>query len=323
VARRRHATAEDPAIPPGPSTVDLHAHTLRSDGLLEPPALLAAAAAAGVRLFAITDHDDLSAYRELTAADRPPLPTGLQLLPGVEINCLTTGISGLWEGEIHVLGLGVDPADATFEATLLEQRSGRRVRFERTLRRLRELGMPVDDLAAELDPRETASLGRPTLARLLRAKGWVASVEDGFARYLGRGRPAYVPRQGIGPRAAISAIRAAGGLPVLAHFSEAAQRIDLVTELRDAGLGGLEVHYRTFDRETIASVAEVARQLGLVPTGGSDYHGDTSTYVEAHAGLWVPPEVGVGLLAALGAAPGTRSAPLPARPAAPGTGATR
>jgi len=308
VARRRHATAEDPTIPPGPSAVDLHAHTLRSDGILEPTTLIAAAADAGVRLFSITDHDDLSAYRELTGTNAPPLPAGLQLLPGVEINCLTTGIPGLWEGEVHILGLGVDPDDATFEATLVKQRSGRRVRFERTLQRLRELGMPVDDLAAELDPRETASLGRPTLARLLQAKGWVASVEDGFARYLGRGRPAYVPREGIGPRAAIAAIRLAGGLPVLAHFSEAPQRVDLVTELRDAGLGGLEVHYRTFDRGTIATVGAVARDLALVPTGGSDYHGDTGTYAAAHAELWVPPEVGVGLLAALAAAPTPGSA---------------
>jgi predicted metal-dependent phosphoesterase TrpH len=295
-------------VPPGPSTVDLHAHTLRSDGILEPTTLIAAAADAGVHLFSITDHDDLSAYRELTGTNAPPLPAGLQLLPGVEINCLTTGIPGLWEGEVHILGLGVDPDDATFEATLVEQRSGRRVRFERTLQRLRELGMPVNDLAAELDPKETASLGRPTLARLLQAKGWAASVEDGFARYLGRGRPAYVPREGIGPRAAISAIRSAGGLPVLAHFSEAPQRVDLVTELRDAGLGGLEVHYRTFDRGTIEAVGALARDLALVPTGGSDYHGDTGTYAAAHAELWVPPEVGVGLLAALAATPTPGSA---------------
>jgi predicted metal-dependent phosphoesterase TrpH len=168
--------------------------------------------------------------------------------------------------------------------------------------------MPVDDLAADMDPGVTAALGRPTLARLLQAKGWVTSVEDGFARFLGRGRPAYVPREGIGPRAAIGAIRSAGGLPVLAHFSEAPQRIDLLTELREVGLGGLEVYYRTFDRATIAALSDVARELALVPTGGSDYHGDTGTYAAAHAELWVPPEVGRGLLAALAAVPTSRSA---------------
>lgn len=286
-------------MPAAPSAIDLHSHTLRSDGLLEPRAILDAAAAVGVRLLAITDHDDVSAYRTLTASDAPPLPSGLTLLPGVEINCLGADLPALSEHEIHVLGLGIDPDDDAFEALLAKQRQGRRVRFEQTLDRLRALGLAIDDQAAELEPGQIASLGRPTIARLLQAKGFVTSVEDGFARYLGWGKPAYVPRHGIGPRAAIRAIQAAGGLPVLAHFSEAAERIDIVRELREHGLGGLEVYYRGFDQATVASVGEVARTLSLVPTGGSDYHGDTGPYAELHAGLWVPPEVGEQLLCAL------------------------
>ncbi len=297
--RRRHDPSDDPIVPPGPSTIDLHTHTIRSDGVLEPSALVSAAARAGVRLLAITDHDDLSAYRELVAPGASTVPAGLTLLPGVEINCLTGALPDLWESELHILGLGVDPDDGSFEATLAEQRSRRRVRFDRTLARLRELDLSVDDVADRLDPDETASLGRPTIARLLQAKGYVTSVEDGFARYLGRGRPAYVPREGIGPLEAIDAIRAAGGLPALAHFSEAAQRIQIVRELRDAGLGGLEVYYRSFDRETVMSVGAVAAELALVATGGSDYHGDTGTYAEAHAELWVPPDVGDRLATAL------------------------
>jgi len=302
VPRRRHDPAEDPVPPPGPSTIDLHSHTIRSDGVLEPADLVVAAAAEGVRLLAITDHDDLSAYRELTASSEGSraVPAGLTLLPGVEINCLTNGQPDLWESELHVLGLGVDPSDDAFEAMLAEQRRRRKVRFERTLSRLRALDMPVDDVAAELDPTATAALGRPTIARLLQRKGYVSSVEDGFARYLGRGRPAYVSREGIGPLEAIRAIRAAGGLPSLAHFSEAAERIAIVRELRDAGLGGLEVFYRSFDRATVASVQAVALELDLVPTGGSDYHGDTGSYAEAHAMLWVPPEVGERLATVLG-----------------------
>jgi hypothetical protein len=299
VPRRRHDSASDPVAPPAPSTVDLHTHTIRSDGLLEPWALVDAAAAVGVRLLAITDHDDLSGCRELAAAGSPPLPDGLALLPGVEINCLTSAMPDLWEGELHILGLGVDPGDDAFEATLATQREQRRVRFARTLERLRELGLPVDDVAATLDPARTASLGRPTVARLLQAKGHVASVEDGFARYLGRGRPAYVAREGLGPIEAIRAIRAAGGLAVPAHFSEAAERHAIVQELRQAGLGGLEVHYRTFDRATVEAVGAVAAELGLLATGGSDYHGDTGPYAAAHAELWVPPEVGERLMAAL------------------------
>jgi 3',5'-nucleoside bisphosphate phosphatase len=299
VPRRRHDSAAEPVAPPAPSTIDLHTHTIRSDGLLEPSALAAAAAAVGVRLLAITDHDDLSGYRELTTVDGPPLPAGLTLLPGVEINCLTSAMPDLWEGELHILGLGVDPADEAFEATLAAQRRHRRVRFARTLERLRDLGLPVDDVAATLDPTETASLGRPTVARLLQAKGHVTSVEDGFARYLGRGLPAYVAREGLGPLEAIRAIRAAGGIAVLAHFSEAAERRAIVRELREGGLGGLEVYYRTFERPIVDAVGAVAIELGLLATGGSDYHGDTGPYAAAHAELWVPPEVGERLAAAL------------------------
>ncbi|HSS36312.1 MAG TPA: PHP domain-containing protein, partial [Patescibacteria group bacterium] len=182
--RRRHDVASDPVAPPRPSTIDLHTHTLRSDGVLEPAALVAAAAAVGVRLLAITDHDDLSAFRELTEdPGGRAIPAGLTLLPGVEINCLTGDVPELWESELHILGLGVDPTDDALEATLVRQRDRRRVRFARTVDRLRELGLPVDDVAAELDPAQTASLGRPTVARLLQAKGYVTSVEDGFARY--------------------------------------------------------------------------------------------------------------------------------------------
>ena len=92
-----------------------------------------------------------------------------------------------------------------------------------------------------------------------------------------------MPRSGLGPVEAIEAIRAAGGLPSLAHFSEAPARIEVVRELADAGLGGLEVYYRSFDSATVFAVGEVATALRLVPTGGSDYHGDTGTYAEMHA----------------------------------------
>ncbi len=111
-----------------------------------------------------------------------------------------------------------------------------------------------------------------------------------------------MPREGLGPLEAISAIRGAGGLPSLAHFADADARFDLVKELATVGLGGIEVNYRHFDVQTTESVKAVARDLKLVPTGGSDYHGDTETYAEAHASLFVPDEVGMDVLSALGRA---------------------
>jgi len=284
-------------VPPSPSTIDLHTHTTRSDGLLTPAAIVRAAADAGVRLLAITDHDNLAGYREVVAAGA--VPPGITVIPGVEINAIVARELGVWEGELHILGFGLDPSDATLEATLSAQRGRRRERFERTVARLRELDLPIDEHLAELSDSDDDALGRPTVARALIAAGHAASVEDAFGRLIGWGMPGYIPRTGLGPVEAIEAIRAAGGIAVLAHFGEASSRVEVIRELVDAGLAGLEVHYRSFDAATVFAVGEVALALGLLATGGSDYHGDTMTYAEAHAGLWIPPEVGERLLAAL------------------------
>ena len=290
----------EPIVPPAPSTVDLHTHTRRSDGVLEPAELVRAAASSGVTTLALTDHDTLAGYREVTAAG---VPFGMTLIPGVEINALVTRDLGLWEGELHILGFGMDPDAEAFEAALSAQRGQRRIRFERTVDRLRELGLGIDAQVATLAPGGNDALGRPTVARALIAAGHAVTVEDAFRRLLGYGCPAYVPRLGLGPMEAIAAIRAAGGLPALAHFSEAPARIDIVRELVEAGLGGLEVYYRSFDQATVDAVGAVASDLGLTPTGGSDYHGDTGTYQESHVRLWVPPFVGEALIARLDSPP--------------------
>ena len=284
-------------VPPGPSMIDLHTHTTRSDGIVAPAELVAAIAAAGVRLLALTDHDTLAGYRDVVAARA--VPAGLELLPGVEINAIVPRDTGVWEGELHILGFGVDPDDGAFEATLARQRDSRRERFERTVERLRDLGYPIDDQLADLTQSEEDALGRPTIARALIAAGFAESVEDAFNRYIAWGRPGYVPRTGLDVVGAIGAIRAAGGLPVLAHFAEAPAHVETVRELAETGLAGIEVYYRSFDTTTVAAVGEVAATLGLLATGGTDYHGDLGPYADAHAALWVPPEVGPRLLGAI------------------------
>jgi predicted metal-dependent phosphoesterase TrpH len=189
----------------------------------------------------------------------------------------------------------MDPADDAFEDTLAGQRARRRERFARTVELLRELGLSIDAQLPDITDSTDTAVGRPTVARALMAAGHARSVEDAFSRLLAWGKPAYVPRTGLGPIGAIEAILAADGLPVLAHFGEAPARVDVVRELADAGLGGLEVYYRSFDVATVEAVGEVARKHDLVPTGGSDYHGDTGSYAEAHAALWVPPDVAAGI----------------------------
>ena len=298
----RHAPRPDDGEPfiPGDAVADVHAHSTRSDGVLEPAELVRQAYAAGIRLFAVADHDNLAGYRELVARGAAPLPDDLTLVPAVEINAVTRGLGlELFECELHVLGIGVDPADEAFEAALASQRGARRTRFHATVERLREIGMPIDAQVASLDLTADDALGRPTVARALVAAGFAESVEDAFRRLLAHGQPGYVPRTGLGPVEAIRAIRAAGGIASLAHFWQAPDRISLLRDLIAEGLDGLESHHRSFDPIAREKIGATARALGLVETGGTDYHGDTGPYAEAHAGLVMPDELVAGLRRAL------------------------
>lgn len=304
----RHARPVPAAGRAGTAEADLHSHSRRSDGVLEPAELARQARAAGVRLLAITDHDTLAAYRELTGAGGAALPAGLALVPGVEINALAGRLAeALPGGEFHVVGLGVDPGDERFEAALAAQRGARRARFRRVVARLRELGLGIDAQVDALDLADGDALGRPTVARALVAAGHASDVQDAFSRLIGHGGPAYVPREGLDPVGAIRAIRAAGGLASLAHFPEAPAREPLIRELMEAGLDGIETHHRSFDEATRGAMAALAARLGLVATGGTDYHGDYGPYAETHAELVMPAELVSGVRAALRA----RGRPVP------------
>ena len=297
-AVKRHHGGATGFVPPAPALADFHTHTLRSDGVLTPAQLVTAAAAVGVRAMAITDHDTLAGVRELRASGG--VPDGLEVIPGIEINTVVVDRDHVLEGEVHILGIGVDPDDEALEAALARQRDARRIRFEKMIGKLRDLGMSVD-AALETLPATTDedALGRPRVARALIAAGYATSIEDAFNRHLSRGRPAYVPREGLGPRDAIGAIRAAGGLASLAHYSEAVEHLDWIQELIEMGLNGLEVHYRAFDAETVQRMRGIATDYRLTWTGGTDFHGDGESYAEAHAQLWNPPEVLDGVRAAL------------------------
>jgi predicted metal-dependent phosphoesterase TrpH/GNAT superfamily N-acetyltransferase len=287
---KRHHAPTQRRVPPTPAGIDLHSHTSRSDGILTPSELVQAASAAGVRLLAITDHDTLAGVRDLRRS--AAIPPGLEVLPGIELNSVVTEPAELGEGEVHVLGIGVDPDDDELEGALARQRRSRRTRFERMVRLLRALGMPID---AELEQQppvdDDDALGRPRIARAMIAAGYATSVEDAFNRHLSKGRAAYVPRLGLNAVESIRAIRSAGGLASLAHFSEAKEHVPFIRELMDAGLNGLEVYYRAFELPVVETLRKVALDLRLVMTGGTDFHGDRESYAEAHAQLWVPDEI--------------------------------
>ncbi len=241
---------------------ELHAHTTASDGVLTPSALVEHALAAGLTALAVTDHDTLRGIPEAAARARE---LGLELIPGIEATCDAAG------QEVHILGLFVDPASRELAQEFARLRARRIERMHEMIAKLRKIGIKVD--AAEVMKREGASFGRPHLARALVASGAVASIDEAFRSYLGEGRPAYAAKALLPAAAGIAAIRAAGGIAVLAHPGRYKAPVPL-EPLAAAGLGGLEVYYPTHNPEQTARFASDAHRLGLVATGGADFHGD-------------------------------------------------
>jgi predicted metal-dependent phosphoesterase TrpH len=246
--------------------IDLHTHTTASDGTLAPRALVRLAVQRGVRVLAVTDHDSTDGLVEAMeeAAQHPPLT----IVPGLEINCDIPGT------EIHVLGYFIDWQAPWFQEFLQEQRTERTARVYRMAERLAELGMPIDPAEVFRVAGEGAP-GRPHVAQVMVRRGYVGSVREAFDRYLKATGPANVPRKRLSPRDAVAVIRRAGGVPVVAHPG-LASRDDLIPELVDAGLMGIEAYYAEHSPAQTASYLDLCRRLGLVATGGSDYHGPQS-----------------------------------------------
>lgn len=242
---------------------DLHLHSTCSDGVYTPIQLARLVQRADVTLFSLTDHDTLSG---LSAASDAAYERGLAFLPGVEIN--TEG-----EEEIHILGYGVqadDPVLNKFFQRMAEERIERVQIMANKLKSLR-MPVPIDEIISSAGP----SVGRPHLARAMVRQGYVAETAAAFDRYLGHGRPAYAPRKKISTSAAIMMLRERGAVPVLAHpglLNRAPALINpLLNAWQDAGLMGIEV-YHPANRGNYAYWDRIARERGLLVTGGSDYH---------------------------------------------------
>ena len=243
--------------------IDLHTHSTASDGVLSPTALIAYAAERGVRVLGLTDHDTVSGIAEARAAGEE---RNVEVVPGVE---LSTQVNGR---EVHILGYFIDATDAAFIARLEELAARRRVRIERMVARLGEIGVPLDP-ARVFELAGTGSIGRPHVARAMIERGYVASVSEAFDRYLARDRPGYVPRQPFSPEEAVSLIRGTGGVPVLAHPGTTGDIEGTLDRLEPVGLLGVEVYYGEYDHETRQALKAVADRRGLIATGGSDFHG--------------------------------------------------
>lgn len=243
-------------------SVDLHSHTTASDGTFRPGRLVRRAVKNGVRVLAITDHDTTAGLPEaLEEAAR----WSIDIIAGIEIN------TEFRDREVHILGYFIDTENAELRRRLEYVRERRQTRVRRILERLHDLGLEVtEDDVARFGRGD--SLGRPHVAQALVARKHALHVADAFDRFLGRERPAYVPRESLSAPEAIQLIRAAGGVPVLAHPMYL-QSDAVIEELIAAGLGGIEANYPTHTVAHREHFIELAQTNGLGITGGSDFHG--------------------------------------------------
>ncbi len=249
-------------------TVDLHSHTTASDGSDTPSRLVEVAVEAGLEVLAITDHDTQEGVAEAREAAGE---AGLDLIAGVELSLEFD------RGGMHMLVLWLEPGPGPLQERLSGLQSGRGSRNEKIVDLLTESGMPVsiEEVIAESGG---GSVGRPHIAAVMVARGYVPDIKTAFDLWLGTGRPAYVGRPRLEPEEAIALARGSGAVPVLAHphtlgITTAAEMATVLERLRSAGLVGLEALYSSYHRHEREGYADLARRFGLIATGGSDYHG--------------------------------------------------
>ena len=252
--------------------VDLHAHSTASDGSDTPSALVQLAIEKGLTALALTDHDTqegLPEAREAAGAAE------IELIPGTELSLNFDG------GGMHLVVLWLEPGPGPLQDRLKGLQDGREGRNVRIVEALGSLGMPVTIEEVE-EEAGGGSVGRPHIAAVMVRHGYVPDIKTAFDLWLANDRPAYVGRPRLNPEEAIQLTRESGAVPILAHphtlgIHRAARMADVLNRLCAAGLVGLEAAYSAYQRHERYGYADLARRFGLVPSGGSDYHG---TYKE-------------------------------------------
>jgi 3',5'-nucleoside bisphosphate phosphatase len=262
--------------------IDLHLHTTASDGRSTPEALVAEAAAAGIRTMAVTDHDTVAAIRAVQISARA---ASVDVVPGIEITAVLDG------QDVHVLGYFLDATDAALLEFLARQRADRRRRLGEIVDRLARLGVPVDADALAINAgRETGkAVGRPLVAAALVAAGYVKDIAEAFEKYLAEGRPGFVGRRGAEPAEVVAIIARAGGLAAVAHPGKL-RRDDIIAPLARDGMPAIEVFHPDHTDEDVRRYETMARGLGLLMTGGSDYHGRGSGRADGFGRIGLPRE---------------------------------
>lgn len=252
---------------------DLHTHSTASDGMLSPQQLVEKAAAMGLNVLGLTDHDSVDG---VAAASAAATAAGIKLVAGIELSCG-------WEGRdssIHVLGLFVR-TDAPALVELLEtQKKSRFVRAHKILQLLTQQGFDMSELSANFNSSPEKVLGRPHLARYLVEKGYVKDFQEAFDRFLLRGRPAYVPKDHVAPELGIEVIHSAGGIAVLAHPGLIPDWERVWEKIQSMPWDGIETYYSEHTNSDTRKFAAIVADRKWIATGGSDYHGDYGKHVD-------------------------------------------
>jgi hypothetical protein len=253
---------------------DLHLHSTASDGACAPADVARRAAAAGLAAVALTDHDTVAGVADARAAGRA---LDLRVITGCEFS-----VAAPW-GEMHLLAYCLPDADPELDAFLVAQRAQRAHRMWEIVRRLNGAGVAI--AAAEVEVvAGNAALGRPHVARALVARGVVRDLPEAFDRYLGQGRAAYVPKRLPALADVTCLVRRVGGVTAAAHLKDRGTATTLA-RLRQAGVDGVEVRHPAHDREIEDRLATLARECTMLPTGGTDWHGDVEATVRDRAPL--------------------------------------
>ena len=245
------------------SYIDLHLHSVRSDGSFLPREVVKRAADFGIRAISLTDHDTIAGVAE---AQEAGAEMGVEVIPGMELSAQAGS------KDIHILGYYIDPTHADLQIFLKQFREARIDRADKMVTQLNRMGLRVQ-LSQVLAKAGNAAVGRPHVADVLVEEGFVFSADEAFQKYLGYAKPAYQPKFALKPAEAIDVIHAAGGLACLAHPALYSQD-SLIAGLVAQGMDGIEVMHIKHDAGVVAKYSAMAEQYGLLKTGGSDCHGD-------------------------------------------------